>query len=105
MIYLIRLRGRLAKSPLHHVVWVRGYGSIAPQPSHHVWHDRPTEFLAVQVYAPRVVHVITLLRESLHQPHILQEPVELLVVDAVAGAAIIVPPVAQEYPDRLLLTR
>ena len=25
--------------------------------------------------------------------------------DTIAGAAIIVPPVAQEYPDRLLLTR
>src|SRR5438552_13252777 len=85
------LFGRLAEGPLHHVVRVGRYRSIAPQPPHHLGHDRPAELLTVQVHAPGVVHVVTLLRKGLHQPHVLVEPVALLVVNAVADAAVVAP--------------
>src|SRR2546421_1419837 len=51
----------------------------------------------------RSVQVVTLLRERLHQPHILEEPIPLLVVNTVADTAIIISAVAQEDSDRLLL--
>src|SRR5581483_3013461 len=68
-------------------------------------HDRPAELLPVQIHPPRVVHVVALLRERLHQPDVLVEPVALLVVDAVAEPAVVVAAVAQEDADRLLLAR
>src|SRR5882724_6394161 len=103
--HLIPLSGRLAECPLHHVVRVRGHRAVAPQPAHHVGHDRAAELLPVKIHTPRVVDVVTLLCESLHQPHVLEEPVSLLVINTVANATIIVPPVAQKHSNRLLLGR
>src|SRR5580658_6745221 len=91
---------RLAERPLHHVVRIGGDRAVAPQPSHHLRQDGSAVFLTVQIHAPCVVHVVTLLRESLHQPDILEEPVALLVVGAAASdAAIVVAAVAQEYAN------
>src|SRR6266850_62400 len=100
---LILLGDRLVETSLHRVVRIRGHWSIAPQPAHHLRHDRAAKLLPVQIHAPRVVHVVTLLCEGLHQPYILQEPIALLVVNTVADAAIIISPVAQKDSDRLLL--
>jgi hypothetical protein len=57
--------GRLAEAALHHVVGVGGDRPVAPEPAHHLRHDRTAEFLAVPVHAPRVVDVIPLARERL----------------------------------------
>src|SRR5437016_3347971 len=87
-------RRGLAEAALHHVLWIGGNGTIAPQPAHHLRQDHTAELLPVKVHTPRVVHVITLLRQGLHQAHVLKEPIALLVVIAVAAkTAIVVPPV------------
>src|SRR5579871_2346321 len=99
---LFLLFSRLAEGPLYHVVWVGRYRAVAPQPAHHLGHDRPAELLTVQVHAPCIVHVVTLFRKGLHQPYVLVEPVALLVVNAVAETAVVVPPIAQKNSDWLL---
>src|ERR1022692_192688 len=99
------LRRGLAETALHHIVGIGGNGAVAPQPAHHLGKNHAAELLPVKVHAPRVVHVVTLLREGLHQPDILVEPIALLVVSAGAHAPIVVPPVAQEYANGLLLAR
>src|SRR5438477_7463665 len=86
-------------------MWVRGDRAIAPEPAHHLRHDGAAELLAVAIDAPRVVHVISLPCERLHQPDVLVEPVHLLVVAPSADAAVVVPAVAEEDADRLLPAR
>src|SRR5262249_44841121 len=81
-------RCRLAVTPLHLIPRVGGHRAVPPQPPHHLRQDRPAELLPVPVHPPRVVHVVPLLREGLHQPHVLVEPVPRLVVPAVAEAAV-----------------
>src|SRR5437870_12925756 len=82
MALLSFLRRRLAETALHHVLRIRGNRAIAPQPAHHLRQDRAAHFLAVEVHAPRVVHVIALVREGLPQPDILEKPVACCVVVA-----------------------
>ena len=90
---------RLPKAAFHRVVRVRGNGTVAPQPAHHIRQDRATVFLAVEVQSPSIVYVVALLRQSLHQADILIEPVaRLIVLPAPAHAAIVVTPVAAERP-------
>src|SRR5262249_40086429 len=62
---------RLAESALHHIVRIGRNRAVAPEPAHHLRHDRAPELLAVQVHPPGIVDIITLLRESLHQTDIL----------------------------------
>src|SRR6266699_4170549 len=78
------LRCWLAKRALYHVARVRGHRSIAPQPAHHLRHNSAAKLLPVEIHSPRVVHIVPFLPESFHQPHILKEPVALLVVDTIA---------------------
>ncbi len=56
----------------------------------------------MQVHAPGVVDVITLLSKSLHETNILVKPVPLFIVDTVANASIVVSPIAQKDANRLL---
>ena len=76
---------------------------VAPEPAHHVREDRAPLLLAVQPDSPGVGHVVARVRERLHQPYVLQEPVAPFVVLAVASdAAVIVAAVLQVNPNRLL---
>src|SRR6266545_8368343 len=59
----------------------------------------------MKIHAPRVVYIVALLRQGLHQANVLIEPVALLVVHAVADAPVVIPPVAQIDANRLLLAR
>lgn len=43
---------RLAETALHHVIRIRGYRAVAPQPAHHVRQDHAAVFLPVLVDAP-----------------------------------------------------
>ena len=54
-----------AERPLSHVVGIGRHWTIPPQPTHHLGHDRATEFLTVKIHAPGVVDVIAFLRQSL----------------------------------------
>src|SRR4051812_19007689 len=75
---------------------------VPPEPSHHVGEDRAALLLPVAADPPRVVHVVALFRQRLHQPDVLQEPVTGLVVGAVgADATVVVAAVLQEHPYRL----
>jgi hypothetical protein len=50
----------------------------------------------MEIHSPRVIHVVALLRERLHEPYILVKPVEALIVDGLLGAhaAIVITPIA-----------
>ena len=70
---------------------------VAPQPAHHVGEDGAAVLLAVPADAPLIVEVVALVAQRLHQPHVLEEPVALLVVVAVpADAAVVVAAVLQK---------
>ena len=94
-----------AERPLSHVVGIGRHWTIPPQPTHHLGHDRATEFLTVKIHAPGVVDVIAFLRLSFHEANILQKPVTLLIVSPISPASIIVSAVAQKYSDWLALIR
>src|SRR5688572_3564767 len=77
---------------------------VAPQPPHHLGKNRPAHALAVCVHAPRVIHVVAFFGKRFHEPDVLKEPVAALVVAAAASrAAVVVAPILQKDPYRLLL--
>src|SRR5690349_19633412 len=101
---LLLLLYRLAKRSLDRVVRIGGYRTIAPQPAHHFRQNLTPKLLPMQVHAPRIVHVISLLREGFHQTDILIEPVALFVINpAPSDAAIVVPAIAQKNSDGFLI--
>src|SRR5215467_5363733 len=75
------LPGRAERS-LDRIVHVCRDRVIAPEPAHHLGKHRTSHALAVRVHAPRVVHVVALGGERLHQPDVLKEPVATLIVRA-----------------------
>src|SRR4051794_14117019 len=75
----------LAEAALHHILGIGVHRAIAPEPAHHLRQNHAAEFLAVEVHAPRVIHVVPLLRESLHEPDVLIKPVALLVIRPVGA--------------------
>lgn len=94
---------RRVEGLLDRIARVDRCGMIAPEPTHHVRQDRAAHFLAVAIHSPCVVHVITFLRQGLHQPDVLEEPVTLLVVVPVGiQGSIVVTAVLQENADGLL---
>src|SRR3954468_13945526 len=96
-------RGRIERA-LDCIVDIGRDRVVAPEPTHHVRKNRAALLLTVLADAPLIIEVVPLLGERLHQPHVLQEPVASFVVSpAPTDAAVVVAPILQVNPDRLLL--
>jgi hypothetical protein len=95
---------RLPKATLNHILRIsRNLFRISPQPTHHVWKNRPSKPLTMIIHAPGVSHVIPLSNKSVLHPNVLQKPVPLLVVNPVPNPTVIIPTIAKVNPNRLLL--
>src|ERR1700730_8103118 len=91
----------LVERPLDRVVDIGRDRMIPPEPSHHLGQNRSAHSLAVSVHAPRVVHVVALVGERPHQPHVLVEPIAALIVGAAAAAhtSVVISSVLQKDPN------
>src|SRR5436309_5889604 len=99
-----RLLHRLVERTLDGIVRIGGHRMIPPEPAHHVGKYRAALLLSVTADAPRVIEVVALVGESVHEFDVLHEPVARLVVLPVAAdAAIVVAAVLKVDPDRFLL--
>jgi hypothetical protein len=51
---LLRADNRLSEPAFDHVVWIRRYRTVTPEPSHHIGHNGAAKVLTVQIHAPEV---------------------------------------------------